>query len=184
MRHLVLILVIISLLMVFAFAEKVNADESLVLYLTFGDGKGNTATDLSQYGNHGALVGAPKWVTGKFNGALELDGVDDYVVVEKSNSLKFGKKSFTIEAWVNLSAEQMTGNPGGRLANDRGTGAGGTLHGWQVKINNTGDGGKKWGFNDSGIDDATGNYGVYNPGWNITNFCKRVNKWLKPHHSY
>ncbi|MFQ6042386.1 MAG: hypothetical protein ACE5PV_16135, partial [Candidatus Poribacteria bacterium] len=82
---------------------------------------------------------------GKFNGALELDGVDDYVVVEKSDSLKFGRGSFSVEAWVNLSAEQTTGGPGGRLANDRGTGAGGTLHGWQIKINNTGDGNKKWG---------------------------------------
>ncbi|HIE28374.1 TPA: LamG domain-containing protein [Candidatus Poribacteria bacterium] len=126
------------------------------------------AKDLSQYDNHGALVGGPKWVKGKFNGALELDGVDDYVVVEKSDSLKFGKGSFSVEAWVNLSTKQTTGGPGGRLANDRGTGAGGTLHGWQIKINNTGDGNKKWGFNDSGIDDATGNYGVYNPGWKVT----------------
>ena len=168
MRNLILIWVLVNLIMVFVCAEKSNADESLVLYLTFDDGKGEAAKDLSKHNNHGDLVGGPKWVTGKFNGALELDGVDDYVVVNKNDSLKFGQGSFSVEAWVNLSTKQTTGNPGGRLANDRGTGAGGTLHGWQIKINNTGDGDKKWGFNDSGIDDATGNYGVYNAGWKVT----------------
>jgi hypothetical protein len=168
MRDLILILVIVGLLMTFTFVEKADSIKSLVLYLTLDDDKGDIAKDASQYDNHGNLVGGPKWVKGKFSGALELDGVDDYVVVPKSDSLKFGKGSFTVEVWVNLSTSQTTGDPGGRLANDRGTGAGGTLHGWQVKINNTGDGGKKWGFNDSGIDDATGNYGVYSPGWQVT----------------
>jgi len=176
MKNWVVIPVIIILTTAFAFAGKANADRSLILYLTFDDGKGDTAKDQSQYGNHGTLVGGPKWVNGKFNGALEFDGEDDYIVVKKSNSLRFGKESFTVEVWVNLSKEKLTGTPGGRLANNRGTGQGGTLHGWQIKLINEGAGGK-WGFMDSGIDDATGNYQVHNPGFKVTTAPYKNGEW-------
>ena len=151
------------------FTSNVNGapSESLVLYLTFDGAKADVAQDYSRYGNSGTVEGAPDQVAGKFGKALEFNGTTDYVRIPKSDSLNFGEGNFTAEAWVNLSVDQMSGNAGGRLINDRGTGAGGSYEGWQVKINNMGQDGK-WGFNDSGIDDATGNYGVYNPGWNVT----------------
>lgn len=157
----------ITTLVGFAFAGKAEAQRGLMVYLPFDDGRGDTTKDDSPNGNDGQLVGGPKWVNGKFNGALEFDGEDDYVVIEKSNSLKFDSGDFTVEGWVNLSKNKLTGTPGGRFANNRGTGAGGTLHGWQIKIINEGGGGK-WGFMDSGIDDASGDYKVHNPGFKVT----------------
>jgi hypothetical protein len=167
MRTLLLFLLVSVLMVLFTSSVNGVPSESLVLYLTFDGTRADIARDCSRYGNDGVIEGDPKRVAGKFGKALELNGTTDYVRIPKSGSLSFGKGSFTAEAWVNLSVEQMTGNAGGRLINDRGTGAGGSYEGWQVKVNNMGQDGK-WGFNDSGIDDATGNYGVYNPGWNVT----------------
>lgn len=166
MKMLLCLVVPVSVV-VFALGASAIPSESLVLYLTFDGGGADIAKDYSRYGNNGTVEGAPEQVAGKFGKALEFNGTTDYVRVPKSDSLKFGKGNFTVEAWVNLSADQMTGNAGGRVANDRGTGAGGSYEGWQLKITNMGQGGK-WGFNDSGIDDATGNYGSYNPGWQVT----------------
>ena len=151
-------------------------NDSLVLYLTFDDTRGGTAKDQSLYGNDGTLEGDPQQVKGKFGNALELNGSTDYVRIPKSDSLNFDEGSFTFEAWVNLSVDKKTGTSGGRLANDRGTGAGGTLNGWQLKIINEGPGGK-WGFNDSGLDDATGNYMAYNPGFLVTTADYSNGEW-------
>lgn len=175
MKILISFLFTTILINLIAFGAGATSNESLVLYLTFDDEK-TIAKDYSQYGNDGVVEGDPTQVEGKFGKALELNGSTDYVWIPKSDSLNFGKGSFTVEAWVNLSAEKETGNPGSRLINDRGTGAGGTLNGWQVKINNMGPGGE-WGFNDSGVDDATGNYGVYNAGWQVTNAAYDNGEW-------
>jgi len=55
------------------------ADPSLVGWWRLDDGSGDTALDSSDYGNHGTLNGGPQWVAGKLGGALQLDGVDDFV---------------------------------------------------------------------------------------------------------
>ena len=167
MKTLLLCLLVSVLALLFTSMVNGVPDESLVLYLTFDGAAADVAQDYSRYGNDGAVEGEPKQVAGKFGKALEFNGTTDYVRIPKSDSLNFDEGSFTVEAWVNLSEDQMTGSAGGRLINDRGTGAGGSYEGWQVKINNMGQDGQ-WGFNDSGIDDATGNYGVYNPGWDVT----------------
>jgi len=52
----------------------------------FDEGEGDIAYD-SVGSNHGTIYGAT-WTTGQINGALDFDGVDDYVNLENSSSIK------------------------------------------------------------------------------------------------
>jgi len=82
------------------------ADPSLVGpvgYWPFDEGSGETANDLSGNGNHGTLVAGPKWVNGRFGGALEFDGADDQVDL---GSFDLTTDTITYVALVNGS---MTG---------------------------------------------------------------------------
>ena len=63
-----------STLMFCLVAQASLDDKSLVLYLSFDEGKGDTAKDGSKHGHEGKLINNPKWVGGKFGGALEFDG--------------------------------------------------------------------------------------------------------------
>jgi hypothetical protein len=73
-------------------------DKSLVGYWTFDEGSGTIAKDYSGNGNNGTLINGPTWTTGKVGYALSFDGVDDYVQVNDSPSLK--PKYITLIAWV------------------------------------------------------------------------------------
>ena len=48
-------------------------DKSLVLYLSFDEGKGKNAADGSVHGHDGELIEDPAWVDGQFGKALEFD---------------------------------------------------------------------------------------------------------------
>ncbi|MEM0360148.1 MAG: DUF2341 domain-containing protein [Candidatus Diapherotrites archaeon] len=78
--------------------------EDAVLHLKFDEGTGLIASDSSAYGNHGLLYNfhAPRstgWTSDAIDGnALEFDGVDDYVKVSDSNTLKI-TSSLTVEGW-------------------------------------------------------------------------------------
>jgi len=54
-------------------------DPALVGWWMFDETAGITAADSSGNGNDGTLQGGPQWITGRINGALQLDGSDDYV---------------------------------------------------------------------------------------------------------
>jgi len=71
---------------------------------TLDDGAGTVAVDSSGNGNDGVLNGEPLWAAGKIGGALELDGVDDYVDCGNPSMLDFGTGDFTISAWINMTA--------------------------------------------------------------------------------
>ena len=62
------------------------------------DREGDVARDSSGNGNDGTLVNGPRWGIGKRNGALEFDGVDDYVDCGNDASLN-PEDSITIVAW-------------------------------------------------------------------------------------
>jgi len=49
---------------------------------------------------YGAKWAGPTWTTGVFDGALAFDGVDDYVMVPDSPSLRTPSTEVTIEAWI------------------------------------------------------------------------------------
>ena len=115
MRTLFLGLAIASLLMLPSLtrAQKYANDESLILYLPFNEGEGDTAFDTSMFGNHGRLEGPPQWVDGKFGKALEFDGDDDVVIIETKDSdeLQLHKSEGTVECWFLMKGEGISTMP-------------------------------------------------------------------------
>jgi predicted ribosomally synthesized peptide with SipW-like signal peptide len=81
-----------------------NKQEEIVGDWHFDENGGTTAYDNSGFENNGTINGAT-WASGKYNPALSLDGSNDNVVVDDSDSLKPDK--VTLEAWVKNS-----GTPG------------------------------------------------------------------------
>ena len=74
--------------------------EGLVGAWLFDEGKGEAVTDSSDNGLDGKIgKGKPKWVDGKFGGAMEFGG-QDMVTVDDDNALDL--EEFTIAAWVNI----------------------------------------------------------------------------------
>ena len=91
-----------------------NADiaDGLVAYWPLDEGGGTTTADASGNGNDGTL-NLPGWDSGKFGGALNFDGVDDYVDCGNPSILDFGTGDFTISAWIKTTApagETIFGN--------------------------------------------------------------------------
>ena len=72
--------------------------EGLVGYWNFDEGEGTTAND-SGGTNHGTINGAT-WTTGQVGGALEFDGVDDYVNIPDSGDFDFGAGDFSMSLWM------------------------------------------------------------------------------------
>jgi len=71
--------------------------DGLVLYLPFN----SNASDESGNGNHGMVYGATRTADrfGEQTRAYRFDGVDDYILIENSNSLNI-RDALTISAWV------------------------------------------------------------------------------------
>jgi len=65
---------------------------------SFDAGSGTALVDMSGNGNTGTISGAT-WTTGKTAGALNFDGVNDWVTVADAASLDL-KTGMTLEAWV------------------------------------------------------------------------------------
>src|SRR5262249_49373042 len=53
--------------------------QGLIGYWKFDESTGTTAIDSSGLGNNGILTNGPTWTSGKVNGALGFDGINDYV---------------------------------------------------------------------------------------------------------
>ena len=69
----------------------------------FDDDGGDVAVDSSENGNDGTLIGGPEWTDGKFDEALQFDGVDDYVDVGNADNLSI-TGDFTFSMWLKISA--------------------------------------------------------------------------------
>jgi len=88
------------------------------------------ATDSSGNNNHGTLAGGPQWMAGKIGGALQFDGVDDFVDCGNGASLNI-TGPITISAWV-----YPTGGGGdgyGRIV-DKSNGTGGDAPGYKLYL--------------------------------------------------
>ena len=89
-------------------ANTAPVTDGLVSYWTFDhqDIADNTVKDV--WGkNDGTIVGDPKLVAGRVNGALEFDGSDDYVNL--TNLGDFGSQvgTSTFEAWIKTSIKRV-----------------------------------------------------------------------------
>ena len=97
MKKLLLGLAVVSLMIGYAYA-----DDSMVLYLTFDEGSGNTVADSSVYGNDGEIVDTANagWGEGQFGSALEITAeTTDAVVIPNSDSLML-EGAISVMAWI------------------------------------------------------------------------------------
>lgn len=78
--------------------------KGLVAYWKFDDEEGVIAIDSSGNGNHGALTNGPVWTTGRVNGGLRLDGIDDYVSASLSG-LDIVGNQITLSGWARVPPE-------------------------------------------------------------------------------
>ncbi|MBL7077297.1 MAG: hypothetical protein ISS31_07485 [Kiritimatiellae bacterium] len=88
--------------------------EGLVSYWKFDDGLSDSATTKAadvEERNPGTLQGfdaPPTWTSGtqaRFDGALYLDGADDFVEIPQSTSLDIATSAMTISCWMNMDAK-------------------------------------------------------------------------------
>ncbi|MBI4980669.1 hypothetical protein HZC30_03890, partial [Candidatus Woesearchaeota archaeon] len=83
-------------------------DNSLVLMLNLNKvaalGENSTITvDHSKYSNNGTIYGSAGWdPLGKYNGAYNFDGIDDYIGFGDAPSLK--PPMFTLQTWVKVNS--------------------------------------------------------------------------------
>jgi hypothetical protein len=77
----------------------------LVAWWKFDDGAGTVAFD-SEGHNNGQLINGPAWTTGRINGGLDLDGVDDYVGLGDTVRSELDS-NYTVTAWI--KADTITG---------------------------------------------------------------------------
>ncbi|MHC4355955.1 MAG: hypothetical protein ACYS0H_24910, partial [Planctomycetota bacterium] len=55
------------------------SDPNLVAWWNFDEGSGDVTVDWSGNSNHGTFAGEPQWAAGYDLGALEFDGINDYI---------------------------------------------------------------------------------------------------------
>ncbi len=83
-------------------------NDSLVLMMNFDNVSelgedGTYVVDLGREGNDGTVNG-PVWKSlGKFGGAFEFDGDDDYINCGNDSSFNMGSHDFTVSAWINTT---------------------------------------------------------------------------------
>lgn len=83
--------------------------------------------------NHGTHMNAPTPTPGEVIGALEFDGVSQFVEVPDDATLDFGTGSFTIDAWVFLDGSAGSGGP---IVQKKQPGTGGI--GYEFKVTGSG----------------------------------------------
>ncbi|MEK9154507.1 MAG: LamG-like jellyroll fold domain-containing protein [Patescibacteria group bacterium] len=86
---------------------------NLIGYWNFDEGSGLIANDSSS-NNSGTLTNGPTWTTGKVNGAINFDGVNDMVDLG-SPTIMDNLDPFTITMWI--LPNTLGGSSSGRLFN-------------------------------------------------------------------
>jgi hypothetical protein len=67
---------------------------------------GRDVGDSSGNANHGTVNGNPNWVAGQIGGALELDGVDDYVQIPDDMTKLQLTGDYAFSVWIRADATQ------------------------------------------------------------------------------
>ena len=83
------------------------AEDGLVAYWPFDEGKGKEVIDVTGNGHDGEFNDDPKWVDGKFEAGLEFDGVDDHVIIADDPDFAI-EENITLMAWFSPN-EDLTG---------------------------------------------------------------------------
>jgi regulation of enolase protein 1 (concanavalin A-like superfamily) len=78
------------------------ADPNLVGWWQLDESEGTRAVDSSGYYYHGTLMNGPLWAVGQIEGALQFDGVDDYVDLPVGQLISTLDRS-TLAVWVNFT---------------------------------------------------------------------------------
>lgn len=104
-------------------------DSNLKGYWKFDETSGTTAYDSSGNGKDGIVNGAVWTTGGKSNGALDFDGVDDYVSLP--NIVNPSATNFTATAWVKLDSSFGSNQT---ILQQEGTSG----RGWLYRTTNTG----------------------------------------------
>ncbi len=111
-RRLPLVGLLVLVLGSAAYAFAPDSDTSLVGWWKLDDGSGTTALDSSSGKHNGTLTNGPVWTNGHYGGAIQFDGVDDYVDTGWNDNLA----TWTIACWVTSSAApSSSGAPSGPL---------------------------------------------------------------------
>ena len=90
----------------FASLPMIDAPEAYLLL----DAVSGNALDATGNGHDGQVVGAT-WNTtaGRIDGALEFDGLDDYVILANPESLVPGPDDWSFSAWFRTTADDLSG---------------------------------------------------------------------------
>jgi len=103
MRNLMAGLTIVCLaLCLCVIPQAMGGDPSLVLYLDFEGGGGDTVEDRSDYGNDGTIEGNAGWVDGKFGKGLEFDGAS-FIVVPDADEFHI-TDAVTLACWAKFDS--------------------------------------------------------------------------------
>jgi hypothetical protein len=81
-------------------------EDHTMAWWKFDEASGSIASDIAANQHDGQLVNFPadnsQWITGRVNGALNFDGVNDYVSVPHSSDFDIAN-CITISAWIKLN---------------------------------------------------------------------------------
>jgi len=95
--------IIVSLMFAGQSHAQVDPESILGMWL-LDEGKGDTTEDASGNGNDGTLMGAPNWVAGNFDDALEFTGSGTYVNCGNAEALNVNV--FSVSFWCNFPSAQ------------------------------------------------------------------------------
>ncbi len=99
MKQFYFILVLVLICSTFASADLLDG---LVLNMPLDEGNGNETKDISDNGFTGTIMGAAKWVEGKFGDALEFNTSADFVEIADDDVFHI-EDEITQAAWVKLN---------------------------------------------------------------------------------
>ncbi|MEA3558952.1 MAG: right-handed parallel beta-helix repeat-containing protein, partial [Candidatus Thermoplasmatota archaeon] len=83
-------------------STSITADPNTRALYYMNEGAGMITQDATANGNDGSLVNSPVWSQGKWGGALNFNGLDQYVAVADSPSLAISGNTLSIEAWIRV----------------------------------------------------------------------------------
>jgi hypothetical protein len=82
--------------------EITNTNPNLVGWWKLDEEEGTVAIDWSGNYNHGTLINGPEWALGRIDGALQFDGINDYVNLPVGQIISTLDVS-TLTIWVNFT---------------------------------------------------------------------------------